>query len=467
MRIITCLLLLATVLGMPAAGSAREPAPERPQYRQLAEGILHQLVEFETTAEKPEQTRLALQAMASRLVTAGFPQEDVLLVNPYPDSYGLITRYRGMATQGPLLTLAHIDVVTAEPDAWAFPPFSFGKKDGYYFGRGTQDNKTGVAHLVTNFIRLKEENFVPNRDLIMALTGDEETEMEVIAWMATEGRDLIEADYAINSDGGGGELDDDGNPSVFWIQTSEKLYQTYRLSTTNPGGHSSLPRPGNAINQLSRALIRIADYQFPVELSAATRLMLERTARLTDEQTARDVQAINRTQDEEAAQRLSQDPIKNALMRTTCVATQIEGGHAENALPRNASATINCRILPGTDPAVIEARLREIVADEEIVFSLIYEAVPSPPSRMPGSLLETISALAEDSWPGVTVLPEMSTGATDGLYIRNAGIPVYGIAGWFMHPGDIRAHGLDEKISISHFHEGAEFWYRMLIKLSN
>ena len=459
-------LLIASWGGIRAAHSS-DGSSDLQANEQQAEDILRELVEFESTGDKPEETKLALQAMATRLINAGFSEADVLLLNPYPGAYGLVARYRGMATQGPLLTLAHIDVVTADPNAWAFPPFSFGKKDGYYFGRGTQDNKTGVAHLVTNFIRLKEENFVPNRDLIMALTGDEETEMKVIEWMTGEGLELIRADFAINSDAGGGELDEEGKPTAFWVQTSEKLYQTYRISASNSGGHSSLPRPDNAINQLSRALVRIADHQFPVELGVDTRMMLEREAHLSDPNTAEEILAVTQRQDPEAAQSLSRDPVKNALLRTTCVVTQIEGGHAENALPRSASATINCRILPGTHSSDVETTLRQVVDDEEIVLKSIYAAVPSPASPLPGALLETIESLVDQQWPGVMVVPNMSTGATDGLYVRNAGIPVYGIGGWFMHPGEIRAHGLDEKISIKRFQEGSEFWYRMLKEFSH
>lgn len=464
---------IATALGiMLVVGAAIAEVPESTipeplsEHQQLAEDILREIVAFESTGERPDQTEMALRAIARRLIEAGFPQEDVQLINPYPDAWGLVARYRGMASQAPLLTMAHIDVVTADPDAWAFPPFTFGKKDGYYFGRGTQDNKTGVAHIAANFLRLKKENFIPRRDLIMALTGDEETEQKVIAWLSSEGKQLIDAEFAINSDGGGGELSDDGSPRSFWIQTSEKLYQTWRLSTTNEGGHSSLPRADNAIHQLARALTRIAEYRFPVELNDGNRMMLERSAAFHENPVAHDMRAVASSLDEEAADRLSEDPLLNAILRTTCVATQIEGGHAENALPRSAYAMVNCRILPGNSPADVERTLLEVVADDNIAIESIYDAVPSLPSPIPADLLEAVEALVHESWPGIPVVPEMSTGATDGLYVRNAGIPVYGIAGWLMNGEDIRAHGLDEKIPIQQFHQGTEFWYRMLKKFS-
>jgi acetylornithine deacetylase/succinyl-diaminopimelate desuccinylase-like protein len=453
-------LLLAT-----ASGQADELALNSQQ--QLAEDILRQLIEFETTEEHPEQTRAAIEAMAERLLEAGMPEDDVVIVNPEPDKYGLVARLRGIGEQQPILTMAHIDVVTANPDAWAFPPFTFGKKDGYYFGRGTQDNKAGVAHLVANFMRLQQEKYVPNRDLIMVLTGDEETEGRVIDWLATAGLDLIKAEFALNTDAGGGEYDKDFKPHAFNIQTSEKVYQTYLLTSTNPGGHSSIPRPENAINQLAQALVRIGEYQFPVRISENTRLMFARSAALETGQMAADMAAMGRENfSEEAAQRLAQDPYINAILRTTCIPTELTGGHAENALPRMATATINCRIIPGIDPADVSAKLEQLVNDPAIQFSSVYDAKPSPASVMPAALQETLEHLVDESWPGVTVIPEMSTGATDGLFVRNAGIPVFGVAGWFMRTSDIRAHGLDEKIGIAEFHAGTEFWYRMLTTLS-
>ena len=435
--------------------------------QQLAEDILRELVALETTEERPDETRKSIEAMAKRLVDAGLPEADVVIVNPEPDLYGLVARLRGIQEQGPLLTMAHIDVVTANPDAWAFPPFSFGKKDGFYYGRGTQDNKTGVAHLVANFIRLQQEGFVPNRDLIMMITGDEETAGKVADWIATEARELIDAEFALNSDAGGGEYDENFQPISFNVQTSEKVYQTYVLSTSNPGGHSSIPHPENAISELAQAVVNISAYRFPVKISDNTRLMFARTAELRSGQEAADMKELSGENfNPEAAERLSQDPYINAILRTTCIPTRLGGGHAENALPRDATATVNCRILPGTDPAEVRARLVELIDNPAVKIESIYDAKPSPASIMPAALQESLERLVEENWPGVPVIPEMSTGATDGLFVRNAGIPVFGVGGWFMRPGDIRAHGLDEKIGVAEFHEGTEFWYQMLKTLS-
>jgi acetylornithine deacetylase/succinyl-diaminopimelate desuccinylase-like protein len=458
---------LIAVLG---AGSLPAPAAELPAplgaHQQAAEDILRELVGFESTVERPDQTRLALQAVERRLLEAGFSPDEMQWLNPYPDAWGLVARYPGLGDQPPLVSMAHIDVVTADPDAWAFPPFTFGKRDGFYFGRGTQDNKTGVAHILANFVRLRQEGYVPKRDLIFLVTGDEETEQKVAAWVAAEGRDLINADFALNSDGGGGELGDDGQPRAFWVQTGEKRYHSFRLSTTNSGGHSSLPRTDNAITQLARALVRIGEFRFPVELNDGNRMMLERSARLQSGQRGNDMRAAATSGDQAAVERLSDSAFYNAILRTTCVATGVKGGHAENALPRNASATVNCRILPGQTPAEVQAVLEQVVADPEVRFETVYESVASPPSPLPAALLESLETLVEQTWPGVPLIPEMSTGATDGLFLRNAGIPVYGVAGWFMHPDEVRAHGLDEKIGITQFHEGTEFWYRMLRELS-
>lgn len=469
-RILLQLVVLSAIctrIGLASAEAASNDSQALSPHEQQAEDILHELVDFESTTEHPEQTKLAAEAMAARLLEAGFPPEDVVVINPYPGKFGLVARLRGIQDQKPLLTMAHIDVVTADAGKWQFPPFTFASKDGYYFGRGTQDNKTGATHLVANFIRLREENYVPNRDLILMLSGDEESEGKVAEWLATKGRELINAEYALNTDGGGGEYTKDFKPRAFMVQTSEKVYQTYVLTISNPGGHSSLPRPDNAIYQLAAALLKIQNYRFPVEMNAGSKVMFERSARLEEGQLAADMLAVANQGDESgAAERLAVDPYINALMRTTCVATMIKGGHAENALPMSASATINCRMLPGTDPAQVEAKLREQAADEAIVFSTVYEAKPSPASILPADLLESIETLVDEMWPGVLVVPEMSTGATDGLFLRNAGMPVFGVAGWFMRPEDVRAHGLDEKIGIKEFNQGTEYWYRMLKVLS-
>ena len=436
--------------------------------QQRAEDILHELIELESTEQRPEETLRAAEAMASRLREAGFPEMDLTMFNPEPAVYALIVRYRGRASKQPILFMAHLDVMPASSDDWSFPPFEFGKSDGYYFGRGTQDNKTGVSHLVSNFIRLKQENFIPERDLIIVLSGDEETNAIAISSLAEEHKDLIAAEYALNTDVGDAYYSDDMQPHYFQVQNSEKLYQTYRLKTTNRGGHSALPRPDNAINQLARALVNIAEFRFPVQLSSETRLMLRRLAPISTEPLSGHLlAAASENPDPASVEFLSSIPEFNAKLRTTCVATGLEGGHAENALPREASATINCRNLPGVHPDDTRAVLAGVIADPGVTIESNYTATPSPSSVLKPEFLELLEELVHEQWPGVFLIPEMSSGATDGKYVRIAGIPVFGMNGWFKRPGDDRAHELNEKIGIREFHDGLQFWYQVIKRLGN
>ncbi len=463
---VNVLMLVSALAVMPTVSllAAETPFSDLSTHEQLSEDILRELVGFESTVERPEQVKMALQAMADRLRVAGFPDDDIQLVEPAAERYGLVVRYRGVGKKPPLALLAHIDVVTATPDAWAFPPFSLGKKDGYYVGRGTGDNKAGVTQIVSNFIRLKQEGWTPKRDLIAAITGDEETSQTVAAWFANEGRSLVDAEYAINSDAGGGEYDEEGRRIAFWIQTSEKLYQTYELTATNEGGHSSLPRPDNAIQDLAVAITRLANHQFPVILNDGTAMQLRRSASLHPEKLARDMLALAEdANDHAAAQRLSEtEAAFNAMLHTTCTPTMLKGGHAENALPRDATVTINCRILPGTPAIEIEKEISRLTSGLDVDIKIIYQGLASGPSILPDALLESIESLVEQHWGDIAVIPSMSTGATDGLFYRNAGIPVYGVGATFSKPGDQRAHGLDERIGIGDFHESVAFWYELL-----
>lgn len=467
---LTAIILATTLLSLPCMTllAAENPFSTLTANEQLSEDILRELVGFESTTDRPDETKKSLQAMAARLREAGFPAEDIQLVNPGDDQYGLVVRYRGMGEKRPLLLLAHIDVVTAAPDAWAFPPFSLGKKDGYYVGRGTEDNKMGVTQIIANFVRLRKEGWVPKRDVIAALTGDEETDGDVALWFANEGRHLVDAEYAVNSDAGGGEYNEQGQPRAFWIQTSEKLYQTYLLTAKNEGGHSSLPRPDNAIQDLALAITRLANYQFPVILNDGTRMQLQRSAALHPQATARDMLAlVENENDQAAAKRLSADSVFNATLHTTCIPTMLAGGHAENALPRDASVTVNCRILPGTKASEVEQIIAGLTDDLNIEVEAIYQGLPSAPSNLPDAFLESIETLVDEYWGDVPVIPSMSTGATDGLFYRNVGIPVYGVGAAFSKPGDNRSHGLDERVGIAEFHEAVAFWYDMIKTLAH
>jgi acetylornithine deacetylase/succinyl-diaminopimelate desuccinylase-like protein len=452
------------------------PARERGQaadYEQLAREIYAELIALRSTADMPENVRAAAEAMRRRLVEAGFPGEDVQVVSPDPALGSLVARFRGRSSDGgpptkePVMLMAHLDVVDALRSDWEFEPFELREIDGYFYGRGTDDNKAGATHIVVNFIRLKDEGYVPDRDLIAVLTGDEETSSDSIKYLARDRRELVDAAFAINSDAGGGELFN-GEPNIFNVQAAEKVYLTFQLTATNPGGHSSRPRPDNAIYDLTMALARLSEFTFPVEVGEVARLYFERSAAFNDGQTAVDMRAVaTNPPDLEAAARLSAaSPFYNAVLHTTCVATRLAGGHADNALPQTAQATVNCRVLPGQEPDDIEATLKEVVGNPEIEVTRVNVPTPSDPSPLTDEIMSVIEPIVEDMWPGVPVIPTMSTGATDGLYVRNVGIPVYGVAAIFGDPDDARAHGQNERVGVREFYDALEFWYRMLKRLS-
>ena len=354
----------------------------------------------------------------------------------------------------------------ARREDWTTPPYRFVEQGGFYYGRGTSDNKAGAAMLVANFIRYRKEGFVPDRDLILVLTADEETSSESIRWLVTRQRELIDADYALNTDGGGGDYRD-GKPIRFNVQAAEKVYQSFVLEVRNRGGHSSRPVPDNAIYRLARGLARIADDQFPVRLNEVTRSFFERGAASELPAVAADMRLVARTGSPAAARRLSaSSPYYNSVLHTTCVATRLFAGHADNALPQLARATVNCRIQPDESVDSVEARLRRVAADTAIHFSRVREAHPSPPSPLRRDIMGPVEALAARYWPGVPVVPEMSTGATDGLYTRNAGIPTYGIGAIFEDLNDSRAHGRDERVGVAEYHTAAEYWYELVKRLA-
>lgn len=430
-------------------------------HQQMAKDFLKELIEIDTTHSTGDATRAA-QAMANRLLAAGFPEEDVQVLVKVETKGNLVARFRG-ADNGlkPLVLLAHIDVVEANPDDWELPPFSFIEKEGYYHGRGTTDDKDEAAIHIANFIRLKQEGYVPNRDIIVALTADEEGGPHNGAlWLTTEHRDLIDAEYALN-EGGGGAIKN-GRHISNAVQASEKIYQTFILEFTNSGGHSSLPVKDNAIYHLADALTNIRDYDFPVILNDVTRSYFERSAELEEGELKNAMLGVLQTPADPAAITFfSNTPFYNSRLRTTCVATRLDAGHRDNALPQRARATVNCRILPTESVDGVEQTLKSIIADEEVTISRVNQAVLSEPSPLTAEILGVMESITESMWPGVPVIPTMSTGATDGMYFRNAGIPVYGISGLFNDIDDNRAHGQNERIEIKSYYEGQEFLYRL------
>ena len=459
MRVVS--LTLAAVFLAAQALSAQD------DHRALERDILKQLVEI-NTSDSARHTDVAAKAMQARLSEAGIPQQDMQIIQTGPGINNLVVRYRGNGgTAKPILLMAHLDVVDARREDWSFDPFTFREDGGYYYGRGSSDNKAGAAMLVASFIRYKKEGFVPNRDLIIVLTGDEETNGEGIQGVVEHHRDLVDAAYALNTDAGGGELHD-GKPVAFSVQSAEKVYLSFQLEVRNKGGHSSLPVADNAIYHLSNGLVRLSRYAFPVKLNATTREAFMKGAANQPPKIAADMRAVARNGDPAAARRLSAaEPYYNAQLRTTCVATRLFAGHADNALPQLARATVNCRMLPNDPPDSVEATLRRVLADTAIHLSRVRPPTLSPASPLTPEIMQPVTALAKKMWPQAVVVPEMSTGASDGLYVRNAGIPVYGVSAVFEELGDDRAHGRDERIGVKAYHDAAEYWYQLVKTLAS
>lgn len=463
--------VLAVALGgLPGAGLEAQTLPPDDD-RALAQEILRELVEINTTNTDAGDNTAAARAAARHLLDAGFPAEDVQVLVPddAPTKGNLVARLRGRnPALKPILLLAHIDVVQALPEDWSadLPPFEFIERDGFFYGRGVTDDKDEAAIHVANLIRMKREGFVPERDIVVALTADEEGgPRNGVEFLLTEHRDLVDAAYALNEGGGG--MERNGRKISNNVQASEKKYLNFTFDGTNPGGHSSLPVRKNAIYDLARALAALQDYQMPVMLNEVTEAFFSRSADLVDAATGDAMRRIVADPgDDQAAAVLAPDPAYNSRLRTTCVATILEGGHAPNALPQLARANVNCRILPDHDPDDVLRRLQELAAPFDVSVTMAGTARPSPPSPLTDEVLGPIERITAEMWPGVTVLPVMSTGATDALYLRREGIPVYGVSGLFGDMDDVRAHGQDERIRIEAFFEGQEFLYRLVKALA-
>jgi acetylornithine deacetylase/succinyl-diaminopimelate desuccinylase-like protein len=456
MKKFICLSLFLCAFAVVAQAQKLSPA------RQLAYDIFKQLIEINTTDSVGNCTEAA-DAMAARLKAAGFSAEDIKVLGPHPRKGNLIVRYRGTGARKPILLLAHLDVVEARREDWSFDPFKFLEQDGYYYGRGTSDDKAMAAIFVANLIRFKQEGFVPDRDIIVALTADEEGgDFNGVDWLLKNHRALIEADFGLN-EGGGGAMRQ-GKKLFNTVQASEKVYQSFRLEVKGKGGHSSRPIvKDNVIYQLADGLQRIAQFQFPVSLNEVTKLYFERGANFESGETAGAMRALAKNStDAQAIALLSQQPAYNSTMRTTCVATMLEAGHAENALPQTARATVNCRILPTETAEQTRQTLIKVVNDNRISITPIKEPKPSPPSPLRPDVISAIERVTKELYPGVPVIPTMSTGATDSLYLRNAGIPMYGTSGIFGDMDDSRAHGRDERIAVQSFFDGQEYLYRLV-----
>ncbi len=445
--------------------------------RALSREIFQQLIEINTT-DSVGSTTTAAEAMAGRLLDAGFSPADLKVLGPNPRKGNLVARYRGTGAGGrPILIIGHLDVVEARREDWTSDPFKFVEKYDYFYGRGTQDMKVDDAILVTTFIRFRREGFRPGRDLILALTADEEGgKSNGVDWLLKNHRELVDAEFVLNADSGG-VTTIQGKPVNVDIEASEKLYADYEVSATNAGGHSSLPVPDNAIYHLANALGRLERAPFPFELNAVTRMYFEKRAALETGQSAADMKAILRTPPDTAAvARLSKDARYNSMLHTTCVATRLNAGHANNALPQLAQANVNCRILPGHSAEEIRLELIRIFADPKLAVRYVddaYNVSDRAPDKKAGApvmprpdVLKALEHVADEMWPGAPVIPIMDTGASDSIYTNAAGMPSYGVNGVAIDQDDVRAHGRDERVRVSSFYDGVEFYYRFLKELT-
>ena len=407
--------------------------------------------------------------LADELLAAGFPEEDVEIV-PLGETVSLIARYRGDGSSGkaPILLLGHMDVVEALAQDWERPPFELTRDDNYFYARGSLDNKFGVAQLTSTFIRLRKEGFVPNRDLIIAFSGDEESSMATTRMLAYERKDLAKAEFALNSDAGGGDLSADGKPVAYLIQAAEKTYVTWEITAHNPGGHSSRPRPDNAIYELAHAITKIQGYQFPVRWNDMTLAFFQETGKqLGGELGSAMIHFADNPQDKAATDRLAIESSYVGTTRTTCVVTMLQAGHAENALPQSATATVNCRVFPGVPVVEIEALLKQVIGNDAIEFKQLEEATESPVSELRLDVVAAVSKAVHTRYPDVKVIAYMESGGTDGMHFRKAGIPTWAVSGLFMNPDEMYAHGLNERVPIKAFYDALDHWSIILRELAS
>ena len=458
--------LAAAACALLASGAQAQVGAKTPEQKRFYT-IYKELVEINTTNSVGNNTEAA-QAMQKRLAEDGIPADAMQIFEPFPKKGNLVVKYKGSGAGKPLLLMAHIDVVEAKREDWKSDPFKLKEDDGYFTARGSSDDKAMAAAFVSILGQLKREGFTPSRDIVLTLTADEEqgdVPSNGAFWLINNQRPLIDAEYGIN-EGAGGQLEN-GKPVLNRIQVAEKMYATYQLEATDKGGHSSVPTATNPVYALSASLTALGNYHFPVKLSDVTKTYFARSAGFAQGQQADDMKAVaGGSPSAEAVQRLSASPLYNATMRTTCVATEVNGGHAANALPQAARATINCRILPHDDPAEVEAQLRKLAENDRVKLKVINQPLRSPASPMRPDVMKAVEGLTEKMWPGVPVVPVMSTGATDSRFMRNAGIPMYGVSGIFTEPSDARAHGLDERVAIPRLYDGREFLYQLVKELS-
>ncbi|HTS66309.1 MAG TPA: M20/M25/M40 family metallo-hydrolase [Candidatus Acidoferrales bacterium] len=453
-------LLCVCCLGARAADLMPPEAEQR-----LAREIYKEMIEVKSGFSTGSTTPIA-ESVAGRFKAAGFPASDIFAGGAIPTKANVVVRYRGTGARRPMLLLAHIDVVEAKREDWTVDPFVFLEKDGYYYGRGTADDKAQAAVWVATLLRFKREGYRPDRDLILALTADEEGggPYNGVDWLLHKHRDLIDAEFALN-EGARGVLVN-GKPVEHDIGLAEKQFVNLRWEVRNKGGHSARPVPDNAIYHLAAALHRLANFEFDFHLTEITREYFRQAAKTASGRLAADMTRVA-DGDREAMRRVAADSAPlNAMMRTTCVATQLEGGHATNALPQLAAANINCRLLPDDSAERVVAELTKLVADDQVKITITTNEGASPASPLRPDIMKAFTRITDTMWPGVITVPTMAVGGSDGRYLRLAGIPTYGVQGFFQDRDDVRAHGRDERMPVRSFYEGQTFLYELVKALS-
>ncbi len=466
------LVTMLLIFYCPAAYSQSKSADYTADYQRTALEMYRHLISIRSAAGHGKVPEVA-NYLADQFRDGGFDDADIHVL-PQTLSTGdktasLVVRYEGNDSSGrePILLIAHMDVVDALPQDWERDPFTLVEEDGYFFGRGTLDDKFGITTLTTTFLRLKADGFVPNRDLIIGFTGDEETGMETTRALANDYRELTDAGYVLNADGGGGFLDHNGKATAFMIQAAEKTFATFELTIRNPGGHSSLPRPDNAIYELATVLKNIEAYTFPTRTNDITRGYFEKTAAVTQAPVGDAMlRFAANPEDEEALAVLTQSPLQNSVTRTTCIATMLSAGHAENALPQSATATVNCRIFPGVAVEDVRARLFEVAGNDALEIDIRGESVSSPASPINEEITAAVTKAVHNQYPDIPIIPYMAPYGTDGKEMRRAGMPTYGVMGLFIKEEDEFAHGLNERVQVDVFFGALEYWHDMMTDLA-
>ena len=465
------LALVAMAAGLSVQPVLAQDKAALTPHQQLARDIYRDVIAFRT-ARGQQQVPAMVAYLVDRFKQAGFSDDDIQVTDYDSEgekTQGLMVTYRAKpgGTEKPIVLLGHMDVVDALAKDWVRSPFTLTEEDGYFFGRGTDDNKYGITNLTATFLRLKQEGWQPSRDLVLVFSGDEETGMVSTKAQAKYVAENIDPAFVLNSDAGGIALTEDDTPVAFRVQSAEKTFATYELTVTNPGGHSSRPRADNAIYELADALGKIAAYQFPVRATDLTRSYFATAGKLTPGELG---QAMLRfaadPTDASAIATLRADPETVGTLGTTCVATMLKAGHAENALPQSATATGNCRIFPGEGAAATEARLKQVIGNDNVAFNLITDVTESPESKLRDDVKAALRASLDKTYPGLTILPYMESGGTDGMHYRTLGYDTVAISGAALKASDMFAHGLNERLPVASFYGGLDHWYWILKDLA-